>query len=41
MLIEVMATHKVLAKNLFEYNLKEKGNIVFVNRFDSGSKCDE
>jgi hypothetical protein len=41
MLIEIMATHDNLTKNLFEFNLKKNKNSAFLNTFDFGSKCDE
>ncbi len=41
-LIEAMAIHHALAKNFFESNLKKKkNNIVFLDPYDFGSKCDE
>jgi hypothetical protein len=41
MLIEAMATRKALAKTFFEFNLKEKGNIFFLDTFNFRPKCDK
>jgi len=41
MLIEVMVIHEALTKKLFESNLKNKNNIIFLDKSSSWLKCDE
>jgi len=41
MLMEAMATHEFLTKNLFEIPLRKNGNLAFQNTLNSRSDCDE
>ncbi len=41
MLMEAMATHELLAKNLFEIYLRKNGNLAFSDTLNSGLNCGE
>jgi hypothetical protein len=41
MLMEVMATHQLLAKNFIEIYLRKNGNLAFSNTLDYRSNCGE
>jgi hypothetical protein len=41
MLMEVMVTHELLAKNFFEIYLRKKGNLTFSDTLDSELDCGE